>query len=43
LGYPGAALFGFCIALLAYNVLAVVKAALRVIGYSPLDSRGENR
>jgi hypothetical protein len=29
LGYPKAALFGFCIALLAYNVLAVVKAALR--------------
>ena len=31
LGYPGAALFGFCIALLAYNVLAVVKAALRSV------------
>jgi len=29
LGYPKAALFGFCVALLAYNVLAVVKAALR--------------
>lgn len=30
LGYPKAALFGFCVALVAYNVLAVVKAALRV-------------
>lgn len=27
-GYPKAALFGFCVALVAYNVLAVVKAAL---------------
>jgi IS4 transposase len=31
LGYPRAALFGFCVALLAYNVLAVVKAALRAV------------
>lgn len=30
LGYPGAALLGFCVALVAYNVLAVIKAALRV-------------
>jgi hypothetical protein len=29
LGYPRAALFGFCTALVAYNALAVVKAALR--------------
>jgi IS4 transposase len=29
LGYPPAALFGFCVALVAYNVLSVVKAALR--------------
>jgi len=29
LGYPKAALFSFCVALVAYNVLAVVKAALR--------------
>lgn len=29
LGYPQAALFGFSVALIAYNVLAVVKAALR--------------
>jgi len=31
LGYPQAALFGFCVALIAYNVLAVVKAALRCV------------
>jgi hypothetical protein len=29
LGYPKAALFGFCLALVAYNQLAVVLAALR--------------
>ncbi|HZC00299.1 MAG TPA: hypothetical protein VE844_02740, partial [Gammaproteobacteria bacterium] len=29
LGYPKAALFGFCLALVAYNVLAVVLASLR--------------
>jgi Transposase DDE domain len=29
LGYPKAALFAFCVTLVAYNVLAVVKAALR--------------
>jgi IS4 transposase len=31
LGYPKAALFGFCVAVVAYNVLAVVKAALRAV------------
>ncbi len=31
LGYPKAALFGFCVSLVAYNVLAVVKAALRSV------------
>jgi hypothetical protein len=31
LGYPKAALFTFCVALLAYNVLSVVKAALRSV------------
>ena len=31
LGYPPAALFAFCLALVAYNLLAVVKAALRCI------------
>jgi IS4 transposase len=30
LGYPSAALLGFCLALVAYNLLAVIKAALRV-------------
>jgi IS4 transposase len=29
LGYPKAALFAFCVALVAYNVLSVVKGALR--------------
>src|SRR3954471_8872199 len=29
LGYPQAALFAFCIALVSYNILSVVKAALR--------------
>jgi IS4 transposase len=29
LGYPKAALFGFCMALVAYNILSVVKAAVR--------------
>lgn len=29
LGYPKAALFGFCLALLAYNAISMVKAALR--------------
>ena len=28
LGYPKAALFGFCMALLAYNLLAIMKAAM---------------
>ena len=31
LGYPKAALFAFCVALVAYNVLAVQKAALRAV------------
>jgi hypothetical protein len=31
LGYPRAALFAFCVALLCYNVLSVVLAALRVV------------
>jgi IS4 transposase len=29
LGYPRAALFGFCVALVAYNILAIVHGALR--------------
>ncbi|MDA9004106.1 IS4 family transposase [bacterium] len=31
LGYPKAALFGFCISLVVYNVLSVVKAAMRSV------------
>jgi hypothetical protein len=31
LGYPGAALFAFCVALACYNLLAVVKGALRAV------------
>jgi len=31
LGYPKAALFGFCLALLAYNAVSVVRAALRAV------------
>lgn len=31
LGYPAAALFAFCVALVAYNVLAVVRAALGAV------------
>jgi pimeloyl-ACP methyl ester carboxylesterase len=31
LGYPRAALFGFCIGVVAYNILAVLKAALRQV------------
>jgi Transposase DDE domain len=31
LGYPKAALFGFCLAVLAYNAVAVLKAALRAV------------
>ncbi len=31
LGYPKAALFAFCVAVVAYNVLAVLKAALRSV------------
>ena len=38
LGYPKAALFGFCLALVAYNVLAVVLATLRgVHGQEQID------
>ena len=31
LGYPKAALFAFCLALVSYNVLSTVKAALRSV------------
>ena len=40
-GYPQAALFGFCLALVAYHVLAVVVAALRgVHGQEKIDQEG---
>jgi len=39
LGYPRAALFGFCIGVVAYNILAVLKAALRQVhGASVIDT-----
>lgn len=31
MGYPKAALFGFCVALVAYNIMAVVKAGMRAV------------
>jgi len=31
LGYPKAALFGFCVALVSYNIYATVKASLRAV------------
>ena len=38
LGYPKAALFGFCLALVPYNVLAVVLGALRSVhGEDPVE------
>ncbi len=37
LGYPKAALFGFCLALVAYNMLAVVLAALRSVHGDAID------
>ena len=39
LGYPRAALFGFCIGLVAYNILAVLKAARRQVhGAAVIDT-----
>ena len=37
LGYPKAALFGVCLALVAYNMLAVVMAALRSVHGGTID------
>jgi hypothetical protein len=31
LGYPKAALFGFCVALMAYNIVSLVKTAVRAV------------
>ena len=36
--YPKAALFSFCVALLAYNVLSVTKAALRAVHGLPVET-----
>lgn len=39
LGYPRAALFGFCLALVAYNAVSLVKASLRAIhGHEKVES-----
>ena len=39
LGYPRAALFGFCIGVVAYHILAVLKAALRQVhGATVIDT-----
>jgi hypothetical protein len=39
LGYPKAALFSFCMALVAYNILSVIKAALRSVhGQGKIDA-----
>lgn len=40
LGYPGAALLSFCVALLAYNVISVVKSALAAV--HPTEARRES-
>jgi len=43
LGYPKAALFAYCMVLVAYNVLAVVKAALRAVhGETTVDEEVSN-
>ena len=40
LGYPRAALFGFCIGVVAYHILAVLKAALRCVhGAAVIDTQ----
>ena len=40
LGYPRAALFGFCIGVVAYNILAVLKATLRQVhGATVVDTQ----
>jgi hypothetical protein len=39
LGYPKAALFSFCMALVTYNILSVIKAALRSVhGQGKIDA-----
>ncbi len=43
LGYPKAALFGFCVTLVAYHTLATVKAALRTCMAVPRWKRKSRR
>jgi IS4 transposase len=44
LAYPKAALFGFCVALVAYNILAVVRAALRSVhGTEAVETKASSR
>ena len=43
LGYPRTALFSFCMALVAYNILSVIKAALRSVhGQGKIDAGVSN-
>jgi Transposase DDE domain len=43
LGYPRAALFSFCMALVAYNILSVIKSALRSVhGQGKIDAGVSN-
>jgi hypothetical protein len=40
LGYPGAALFAFCLALLAYNAVSLVKTAMAAVhGQETIDAQ----
>lgn len=40
LGYPKAALFGFCLALMAYHAVSVIKAALRAVhGHETVEQK----
>lgn len=39
LGYPGAALFGFCLAVVLYNVLSVIRSVASAVHREPLGDR----
>ena len=40
LGYPGAALFGFCVALVTYMIMSVLKSALGAVhGFDVIDKQ----
>ena len=41
LGYPRAALFGFCLGIVSYNILSVVRAALRTANESTDEEQEE--